>query len=136
MVPVTNTKLASFADSFPIEAKDRVEKLASDIEKVTARKLDSLINEPVSTGTLRSSKSLKSTGKGLILGWESVRAVPIDMGRVKSKTYRRTLRSGKKTQPFSRLLGSDKAPEGFTQPAIKLLKASWNETVESAGKDF
>lgn len=127
-------KLASFADQFPAQMKERVEELASKLEKETADKLDSLIELPARTGALRASKQLKSSQAGMRLGWTAVHAIPIDLGRRRSKQYRRTLPSGKKTRPFSRLLGSDKLPEGFTAPALRLLREGWDEIVQDVDK--
>lgn len=129
-------KLASFADRFPAHMKERMEELASKLEKETADKLDSLIDVPVRTGALRASKQLKSSQAGMRLGWTAVHAIPIDMGRRKSKQYRRTLPGGKKTRPFSRLLGSDKLPEGFTMPALRLLRADWDSIVQDVDKSI
>jgi hypothetical protein len=127
-------KLASFADQFPAHMKERVEELASKLEKETADKLDALIELPARTGALRASKQLKSSQAGMRLGWTAVHAIPIDMGRRRSKQYRRTLPSGKKTRPFSRLLGSDRLPEGFTAPALRLLREGWDEIVQDVDK--
>ena len=125
--------LASFADQFPVRMKEEVEKLTVNLEKAAADKLDSLLDEPVLTGALRASRTLAPSSKGLRLGWTEVHSRFIDMGRKRSKQYRRKLPSGKSSRPFSRLLGSDKAKEGFTQPAIKGLRLAWDEVVKTAG---
>jgi len=130
---VSRLPLASFADQFPISMKEEVEKLAAGLEKAAADKLDSLLDEPVLTGALRASRTLSPSNKGLRLGWTEVHARFIDMGRKRSKQYRRKLPSGKSSKPFSRLLGSDKASDGFTQPAIKGLRLAWDEVVKTAG---
>lgn len=129
-------KLASFAERFPAEMAPKVEKLMNDLEQAAANKLNSLIVEPVDVGTLKQSRGTKANGKGVSIGYTAVHAITVDIGRIKSKTYRRTLRSGKKSKLFSRMLGSAKVPEGMTQPAIRKLKAVWDEVAESAGKDF
>lgn len=125
--------LASFADQFPEQMREEMERLANDLEKAAAAKLDTLLDEPVLTGALRASRTLTPSKKGLRLGWTAVHSRFIDMGRKRSKQYRRKLPSGKSSRPFSRLLGSDKATEGFTQPAIKGLRLAWDEIVTTAG---
>lgn len=126
--------LASFADQFPHHMKERVEKLATDLEKAAADKLESDLSEPVASGALRSSRSIKAGKKGLRLGWTAVHSVFIDVGRIKSKQFTRKLKRGGRSRPYSRILGSDKAPEGFTRPAIAHLRQGWDEIVEQAGK--
>lgn len=126
-------RLASFADTFPERMRKEVEDIATRLEKEAGKKLDALLDEPVGTGALRASRTLQEGKQGLRLGWTEVHSIFIDMGRKQSKQYRRTLPSGKKTRPFSRLLGSDKAKEGFTQPAIKGLRLAWDEVVVAAG---
>lgn len=133
---MTSLRLSTFADRFPAEMRERIEKLARDLIAKTGAGLDSLIDEPVTTGTLRASRQLVESKKGLRLGWTAPSAVGVDVGRIKSKTYRRTLPSGKKTRPFSRLLGSEKRPEGFTQPAITALKSRWEQIAAGAGEEF
>lgn len=136
---MTSLRLSSFADRFPVEFRDRIEKLSQDLITKTGSELESLIEEPVTTGALRASRQLVESGSkkgGLRLGWTAPSAIGVDIGRIKSKTYRRTLPSGKKTRPFSRLLGSEKRPEGFTQPAIVALKSRWESIASEAGESF
>jgi hypothetical protein len=130
---VTSLRLASFADTFPEKMRKEVENLAANLEKEAGKKLDSLLDEPVATGALRASRTLQEGKQGLRLGWTEVHSVFIDMGRKQSKQYRRKLPSGKSSRPFSRLLGSDKVKDGFTQPAIKGLRLAWDEVVTAAG---
>lgn len=135
----TPLRLSSFADSFPAEFRDRIEKLAQNLVTKTGSELDSLIDEPVTTGALRASRQLVESGSkrgGLRLGWTAPHAIGVDVGRIKSKTYRRKLPSGKMTRPFSRLLGSEKRPEGFTQPALTALKSRWEQIAAEAGEEF
>lgn len=135
----TPLRLSSFADSFPAEMRDRIEKLAQDLVTKTASELESLLDEPVTTGALRASRQLVESGSkkgGLRLGYTAPHAIGVDVGRIRSKTYRRTLPSGGKTRPFSRLLGSDKRPEGFTQPALTALKSRWEQLVSEASEEF
>lgn len=135
---MTSLRLSSFADSFPAEFRDRIEKLAQDLIAKTGSELDSLIDEPVTTGALRASRQLIESGSkgGLRLGWTAPSAIGVDVGRIKSKTYRRKLPSGKMTRPFSRLLGSEKRREGFTQPALTALKSRWEQIAAEAGEEF
>lgn len=135
----TSLRLSSFADRFPAEMKDRVEKLAQDLVARTAAELESLLDEPVATGALRASRQLVESGSkkgGLRLGYTAPHAIGVDVGRIRSKTYRRTLPSGKKTRPFSRMLGSEKRPEGFTQPALEGLKSRWEQIAAEASEEF
>lgn len=132
-------RLSAFADRFPAETKDRVEKLAQDLVAKTAAELESLLDEPVTTGALRASRQLVESGSkkgGLRLGYTAPHAIGVDVGRIRSKTYRRTLPSGKKTRPFSRMLGSEKRPEGFTQPALEGLKSRWEQIVAETSEEF
>lgn len=135
----TPLRLSSFADRFPAEIRDRVEKLAQDLIAKTASELESLLDEPVATGALRASRQLVESGSkkgGLRLGYTAPHAIGVDVGRIKSKSYRRTLPSGKKTRPFSRMLGSEKRPEGFTQPALKGLESRWEGIAAEVSEEF
>lgn len=136
MARTTPLRLSTFADRFPAEMQSRVEKLAESLVSATAKELESLIEEPVTTGGLKASRSLEETKKGMRLGWTAPGAIGVDVGRIKSKTYRRTLKGGRKSRPFSRMLGSEKAPEGFTQPAIRKLRLGWEQIVADLEKDF
>ena len=122
-------RLSSFADRFPAEMKERVEKLSADLVAATAKELEGLIEEPVASGTLRASRSLVESKKGLRLGWSDPSAIGVDVGRIQSKSYQRKLKSGGKSRHYSRLLGSQKRPEGFTQPAIQALRLGWDRVV-------
>lgn len=133
---MSRLKLASFADQFPSAMKEKVEKLATSIEQKAADAISSSLVEPVDVGRLKRSRGAKSTTRGISIGYTEVHAIPIDIGRVKSKMYRRTLKSGKKTVAFSRMLGSASRPEGMTRPALKEFRAVWESVVEDAGKDF
>lgn len=132
----TPLRLSTFADRFPAEMKERVEKLAAELVDATADELESLVQEPEATGALRSSRSREESKKGLRLGWTSPAAIGIDVGRIQSKTYRRTLPSGSKSKPYSRMLGSTKAPEGFTKPAIAALRLGWEQVLASVGQEL
>lgn len=129
-------RLSSFADQFPAEMRDEIEKTVEALIEKTGSALDELIDEPVATGTLRASRQLTESKGGLRMGWTAPSAVGVDIGRIKSKTYRRTLPSGKKTRPFSRMLGSEKRPEGFTQPALEGLKSRWEQVAAEAGEEL
>jgi len=133
----TPLKLSAFADTFPDAMRGKVNKLADDLVQGAEEKLASVIHVPIgATGNLASSQALETSNRGLILGWSDRAAIGIDVGRVMSKSYRRMLGNGQRTTPFSRLLGSDQAPEGFTQPAIKELQADWDQVAQDVGKDF
>jgi hypothetical protein len=132
----TPLRLSAFADRFPTEMKERVEKLAEALVAKTAAELESLVDEPEATGTLRASRGLVEGGKGLRLGWTAESAIGVDVGRIQSKSYRRTLKSGAKSRPYSRMLGSEKRPEGFTKPALAQLRLDWDRIVSEAGQEF
>jgi hypothetical protein len=132
----TPLRLSTFADRFPAEMVERVEKLAESLQAKVAAKLEDLVDEPVSTGGLRSSRSLVTSKKGLRLGWTAPGAIGVDVGRIQSKTYQRKLKSGKKSRPYSRMLGSEKKKEGFTQPAIAGLRLAWDQVASEAGQEF
>jgi len=133
---MTALRFSEFADRFPAEMKEKVEKLAADVVTSAADKLDSLIQEPTSTGTLRSSRTRQTVNGGIRFAWTAQRAIGIDPGRIMSKTMTRITKSGAKSKPFSRMLGSPDRPEGFTRPAIEGLRGVWDETVSNAGKEF
>lgn len=130
--------LAAFADRFPAHMKEWVEKLATDLEKAAGDKLEGELQEPVGdypgSGKLRASRTISIGKSGLRLGWTAVHSVFIDIGRIRSKQFTRKLKSGGRSKPHSRLLGSDKAQEGFTRPAIAKLRQGWDAVVQAAGK--
>jgi hypothetical protein len=129
--------LSSFADRFPAEMKQKVEKLAEELVAKAASELEGLIHEPEATGALRQSRKLIAGKNGALrLGWTSPAAIGIDVGRIQSKTYRRELASGKKSKPFSRLLGSESAKEGFTRPAVEGLRLGWDRIVAEVSQEF
>jgi len=131
---MSTLRLSEFADSFPPEMKEKIDHLSADLLSAAAEKLEASIQEPSHTGALRSSRTKSRSGKGLRLGWTDPGAVGVDIGRIKSRPYSRVTKSGGRSVTFTRLLGSDQAPQGFSQPAIKALRFGWDSTVEEAGK--
>lgn len=135
----TPLRLSSFADRFPAEMRERLEKAVDNLVEKTAEELGDMADEPISTGALRASRKLvnnETKRGGLRLGWEAMSAIGIDVGRIRSKPYRRKLSSGKKTKFFTRMLGSEQAPEGFTKPARVGLRLHWEEIVAEASEEF
>lgn len=134
----TPLKLSTFADTFPDAMREKVNKLGDDLVQGAEQKLASYLHVPIGeTGALGASQALESTTRGgLILGWSDRAAIGIDVGRVQSKSYRMMLGNGQRSALFSRLLGSDQAPEGFTKPAIEALQGDWDQVAQEIGKDF
>jgi len=125
--------LRQFAESFPEELQKKVILLGQKLEEVSVNTLAAYIDEPVLTGALRGSRTIESTpSRGRSIGWTNEAAVFIDIGRIKSKMFTKKTMKGK-SKPFQRMLGSDKVPEGFTQPAITRLRKNWEEVVKLAG---
>lgn len=128
--------LMAFADAFPAQAGEKVVRLASDLVQAAEATIEKAVNEPVLTTALRSSRALKSvSGGGLRLGWSDKSAIGVDVGRIQSQPMTRRTSRGR-TVSFTRLLGSEKAPKGFTQPAIAALRLGWEQVAADAGKGF
>lgn len=125
--------LRAFAESFPGEMQKKVVELGIQLERVTVNTLASYIDEPVLTGKLKGSRTISaSDSKGASIGWTAVQSIFIDIGRVRSKMFTKRTMHGK-SKPFTRMLGSDALPEGFTQPALTRLRSNWATVVELAG---
>lgn len=133
-----NMTLGEFANSFPSQMLGAVERLAERLEveagDAIEAELDSLT--PVLTGELARSRERRTSKSGLRLGWSAVSAIPIDIGRRKSKPFRRKLRNGQLSKSMTRMLGSDAAPEGMTRPAVRVLRSKWDEIVASVGEEL
>lgn len=134
---MAKSDLTTFADAFPVEMKGKVSDLAASLVQSAETKLETLLNEPTLTGSLRGSRALESvSGGGLKIGWSDKAAIGVDVGRIQSQPYTKRVKGGGKSVSFARLLGSDEAPMGFTKPAMQGLRLGWEQVAQDAGKEF
>jgi hypothetical protein len=127
--------LASFADIFPEHMREKVESLSNRLEVEAGKVAEQSLDEPMLTGSLKSSREVRHRADGLHIGWTEVHAVMIDFGPRKSAPYQRKIPgTGRKSKFFSRRLGSMSAPQGLRRPALRAIRDSWDAIVAEAGK--